>query len=57
MFDFERENKGLVYVVIIEGSLENLGNGEKKRKHTSDPVIFNLQNIEVVLDDQHHLTQ
>lgn len=38
---FEGGDMKLVDMVITESSLEDLGNGEKKRKHANDPVVFN----------------
>lgn len=41
----------MVDAVIMEGSMENYGNGGKKRKQLNELGIVLLHELEVVLDD------
>ncbi|XP_058775391.1 uncharacterized protein LOC131649656 [Vicia villosa] len=47
----------LVDVMVVEGSLEDYGGGDKKRKQVADTKHSLNKGPEVVLDDQHRLPQ
>lgn len=55
--EVEMEKRNLINIMVIDGTVERGGSGEKKLKALQDPIVQRLPIPEVVLESQHCLHQ